>query len=326
MSVERESVEFVNFFTTMLHDDEEGVFVIIFSGSMDKNPILKLQEKIKHMIAKRTYNFIIDLSNVTYISSSGLGFLMYIMKYRKNYIFLSSPPEEILKAFKLLDMDDLFMFYYNPEELKKRAKLSDEIIEAIKHEIVAIKTIRYKKRWVKIFRENFPTQVEAVKEIEQMLPFILQAEQTNEISLPSDEKYTCVLYKFVDKVLRNIAKIDKEVVDDALIELIAKELMTNAVKHGYDYKKQGIIEANFKFSDEKLQINVIDYGKGFSPSKPSHDVLPSAGLELLKRIFDDIKINAAPKKDVKGLVLGEGTMVTMIKSSSREPEQSVQRT
>jgi len=313
MSLKKESLEFVNFFTTVMYDDESGIFIIIFSGSMDKNPILKLQEKIKNMIAKRTYNFIIDVSNVTYISSSGLGFLMYIMKYRKNFIFLSSPPEEILKAFKLLDMDDLFKFYYNAEELKTRTNISDEVIQAIKDETLAIKTIRYKKRWVKIFRENFPTQIEATREVEKMLPYILQAEQANSISFPSDEKYTCVLYKFIDKTITRVAKIDREEVDDALVELIAKELMTNAVKHGYDHKKTGVIEANFKLDNEKLQLSVIDYGKGFSPSASTHNALPSAGLELLKRIFDNISISEAPKKDVKGLVLGKGTMVTMTK-------------
>jgi len=314
VEIKKEEYEFINFYTRFLYDESQGIFIIIFSGSMDKQPVLELQEKIGDLISKRKFNFIIDLSNVTYISSTGLGFLMYIMKFRKNFIFLSSPPEDILKAFKLLDMDDLFMFYYNPTELKERAGVSDEIINLLEKETSEIKTIHYKNRWVRIFRENFATYGEAAKEIKKILPYILQAENADSISIPSDEKYTCVLYKFLDKVIRKKANINSEEIDDTLVELAAKELITNAIKHAYDYNKDGIIEINYKIDNKQLEIDVIDYGKGFSPQKSSGSLRPSAGLQLLKKIFNNVEIDVAPKSKKKGLILGKGTTIRLIKS------------
>jgi anti-sigma regulatory factor (Ser/Thr protein kinase) len=235
------------------------------------------------------------------------------MKYRNDFIFLSSPPEVIFKAFKLLDTEDLFMFYFTPDELKKRAGITDDAINLIKEESRAIKDITYKKRWVKILREHFPTYYEAMKEVEKLTPFIQQAEHLQSISLPSQGKYICVLYKFLDRILFRVAKLNREEVDDVIVELIAKELMTNAIKHGYDNKPDGIVEANYSLENDTLIFNVIDYGKGFFPQKPSHDLIPPAGLELLRKIFDKVDINEAPKKSVDGLVLGKGTMVTLTK-------------
>ncbi len=314
MALKKESLEFINFHTRYYYDRAQNIFIFILSGSLDKEPILELKNRIHDLITTRNYNFIVDLSHVTYISSTGLGFLMYLMKYRNDFIFLSSPSEMIFKAFKLLDTDDLFMFYFNPDELKKRASISDEIINLIKEETQAIRDINYKKRWVKILRENFPTYYEAMKEVEKLTPFIQQAEQLEAISLPTQGKYICVLYKFLDRILFRVAKLNREEIDDVIVELIAKELMTNSIKHGYDNKPDGIVEANYSLDKEKLVFNVIDYGKGFFPQKASHDLIPPAGLELLRKIFDKVDINEAPKKSVEGRVLGKGTMVTLTKN------------
>lgn len=313
MALKKEVLEFINFHTRYYYDRAQKVFIFILSGSLDKEPILELKDRIHDLITTRNYNFIVDLSHVTYISSTGLGFLIYLMKYRNDFIFLSSPPEVIFKAFKLLDTEDLFMFYFTPDELKKRAGVSEEIVNLIKEESRAVKDINYKKRWVKILRENFPTYYEAMKEVEKLAPYIQQAEHSQSISLPSQGKYTCVLYKFLDRVLFRVAKLNREEIDDVIVELVAKELMSNAIKHGYSDKPDGVVEANYSIEDDRLVFNVIDYGKGFFPQKPSHDLIPPAGLELLRKIFDKVDINEPPKKSVDGLVLGKGTMVTLRK-------------
>ncbi len=312
MAIKRDILEFANFYVRFLYDDKLQIFIIIFCGSLDKEPILEFREKIKDNLLTKQFNFIVDLNHVTYISSAGLGFLMYLSKYKKNFIFLSYPPETIQKPFKLLEMDEFFQFYSNPEELKMRVNIPDNIIQVINDE-TAILTIQYDRRWLNILRRHYLTYEEVMKEIERMKPYIRQADHADSITLPSEDKYVCVLYKFLDRIFNKIAKISREEIDDALVELIAKELMANAVTHGYDNRKEGVVEVNFKIDNEKLEINMIDYGKGIFTSKPSHDLFPSAGLKLLRKIFDDVDISKAPKKRVQGLVLGKGTMVKMTK-------------
>jgi anti-anti-sigma factor len=313
LDITREELEFSNFFARLLYDKTSHIFILILSGSMDKTPMMKVQEHVSSIISDEKFDFIVDISHATYVSSTGLGFLMYLLKKRKDIIFISCPPEIILKPFKLLEMDELFQFYYNPEELKMRASIPDDIIQIIKDETFRIEDYPYKKRWLNILSEFFNTEEELKKEILKMTPYIKRANNHNTITLPSEEKYAFIVYSFLHRVFFEVAKINQEEIDEILIELIAKELMTNAVKHGYDYNKDGVVEVNYEINDERLLLHFIDFGKGFSPSKDSDDHFPSTGLHLLQKIFDKIDIENAPKKDIDGLVLGKGTMVKMVK-------------
>jgi stage II sporulation protein AB (anti-sigma F factor) len=121
-----------------------------------------------------------------------------------------------------------------------------------------------------------------------------------------------VLNIFFEKVFRDIAKFDQDEIDDGTLEMIAKELMTNAVLHGYNNNKEGVIEVSYTIDTVKLEINVIDYGKGFPDT--NKQLFPKTGLKLLENFFDNITITEAPKKEVQGLILGKGTKITLTKN------------
>jgi anti-anti-sigma factor len=313
MTMRREEYEFGNLFSRFLFDEETDICAIILSGSLDTHSILSLQKEINQIITTGKYNFIVDLSLTTSISSKGLGFLIYLAKYRKNFIFLSYPPKSIIKPFQLLDMKDLFKYYHDIDELKNVDIVPERLILPIQQEKVLIREVKYKMKWKKILRD-YLTHEEETKEIEKMAPFLEQADNLDSIILPSEEKYSCIIYRFLNRIFSEAENIDRNEVDDTIVELIAKELMTNAVKHGYDYRKDGVIEANFKSAEDKIEINFIDYGKGFSSEIPSTIPHLSTGLQLLNKIFDAVKISEAPKKKVNGAILGNGTMVKMVKN------------
>jgi anti-anti-sigma factor len=310
--MKRRSVEFPTFYCRYLVDEESSIIVFIFSGSLDKEPILSVKSHIEKIVSGKQFNFIADLTYVNYISSTGLGFLMYLSKYKKEFTFLSFPPEKILQPFKLLELDEFFNFYSNPDELKTRAYVPPEIVRALKDE-TAIVDVHYKMRWMNILRGYVSSHEELLKEVDRMRPYLHDAENAAALTLPSEEKYACVLYRFLDRIFRQEAHISSEEIDEALVELIAKELITNAVKHGYGNRKDGTIVAQYTIDDERLIFDLIDYGKGFSSPKPKHDLFPSAGLKLLDKLFDEIVIRRAPKKKVPGVALGKGTMVSMTK-------------
>jgi anti-anti-sigma factor len=313
MDTIREEYEFSNFFARFLFDQESGVCAIILSGSMDTYPIVKLQDETGEIIKQRKYDFIVDLSHATSISSKGLGFLVFLSKYRKNFVYLSYPPENIVKPFKLLDFEDLFKYYHSIDELNEEKSIPESLILLIKQEIVLIRDIHYHKLWLKILRDYLETEDES-SEIQKMTPYLQLADSAQSISVPSQEKYACILFRFLNRIFRKVAMIERTEVDDTIVELVSKELMTNAVLHGYNGRKDGIIEANYNLEDESIEINVIDYGKGFSPSDHPKDIYESTGLHLLKKIFDTVTISEAPKKKVPGVILGPGTMVKMVKN------------
>ncbi|TET20595.1 MAG: STAS domain-containing protein [Candidatus Cloacimonadota bacterium] len=312
MEIKRDALEFSNFYARLLYNDDINIMVIIFSGSLDKEAVLKFRKKVERKVVSKKFNFIIDLNHITYISSTGLGFLMYLSKYSNQFIFLSFPPEVIQKPFKLLEMDEYFLFYSNPDELITRANIPEAIVQALKEE-TSIVEIHYNKRWMNILRGYVQSHEEMMKEIDRMSDYIHQADHEDTLTIPSEEKYSAILYKYLHRILRKEAGISTEEIDNTLVELIAKELITNAVKHGYNYDKNGVIEICYSIDNKQLLIAMTDYGKGFASPRPSHDLFPSAGLKLLDRIFDRVEIGKAAKKKVQGLVLGKGTHVRLTK-------------
>jgi anti-sigma regulatory factor (Ser/Thr protein kinase)/anti-anti-sigma regulatory factor len=278
---------------------------------MDTESILNLKERSEEVVRKREYDYVVDLSHVMYIGSTGLGYLAFLAKYRKNFLFLSVPPEEIRKPFKLLEMEDIFKFYKKPGDLLNEELVPESVVPLLVEEIAQIRDIQYHKRWVKILRD-YLSHDEVIKEIKRLTPYIKEANESQKIFLPSEVKYTCILYKFLDRAFNDIAKIDRNKIDYATLELIAKELMTNAVRHGYEYRKDGVVQVKYETGKDRIEIKFIDYGKGFIERKKVQE-LPRTGLELLKKLFDEVTVSEAPRERVKGKVLGKGTMVKMVK-------------
>ncbi len=316
MNIRELKQEYNNLSAEFLFFDEEEICVLVLNGSMDTEPIMKLQQEIEAMDISRKCDFVVDIGNVQYISSTGLGFLLYLMKIRKNFLFISYPPDVVMRSISLLNLEEVFMFYRTYEELRDNAAIPDIIVQILQQRLEKSRRAQYRKRWVKILRD-YLAHMEVVQEIQKMGPYIQQAEYEDSITVPSEEKYACILYKFLDRIFNRVIQINVDEIDDWTVELIAKELMTNAVKHGYNYKKNGVVEANYELNNGTIVINVVDYGKGFSPSANSSSMLPSAGLKILRKIFDEIIITEAPKKDIQGLVLGSGTMVKLKKHISK---------
>jgi anti-sigma regulatory factor (Ser/Thr protein kinase) len=172
--------------------------------------------------------------------------------------------------------------------------------------------VRQQKQWVNILR-NYLAEEELAREIQRMSSYVEAAERQDAIILPAEEKYASVLYKYLDRVFGRVNEYSGEPIDEPAIELIAKELMTNAAKHGYGYQPGGMVEVSYTADRAKIEIRFTDRGKGYAPAAPADDDLPSAGVELLRKLFDELTISEAPRGKAKGLVLGKGTMLRMVK-------------
>lgn len=307
----KETYEYANFTARIIFDKNVDICAMVLSGAMDTEPIMEFRNKFKERILVHRYDFIVDLDRVTYISSTALGFLMFLASHKKNTVYLSTPQKNVAKPIKILGIHSMFKSYDRIDELKEKITIPDTVLEYVAEPSSVQKHVQYLSRWLKILRD-YLAYVQITEEINKLTPYIQQAEQANNITLPSDEKYTCVLYIFLEKVFREIAKFDQDEVDDDMLEMMAKELMSNSVVHGYNYNKEGVVEANYTIDTIKLELNIIDYGKGFSDT--NQQLFPKTGLQLLEKFFDNISFADAPKKEVQGLVLGKGTKVTLTKN------------
>ncbi len=309
---EKHVVETLNFNATVLVFDQSDLCAILLSGSMDTHVVAMLREKVNAATIGKRYNYIVDLDGLTYISSTGLGFLMYLLKHQREFVYLSHPKLAVLKPFNLLGIRTMFRYYQTVGDLEKQPEVPAEILSPFWVEKEEVAAARQRKKWVNILRD-YLVDGELTREIQLMSAYLGAAEDGDSITLPAEEKYASVLYKFLDRAFDNVNEYSGEPIDEAAIELMAKELMANAVKHGYGGQPGGMVTARYAADRVRIEITFSDHGKGYSPAAASDDAQPAAGLQLLRKIFDELTVGEAQHQAAEGLVLGKGTTVRMVK-------------
>jgi anti-sigma B factor antagonist len=89
--------------------------LIKITGRIDSYTTPKIKDALHNLIKDGHFNFVIDLSDVSYLSSSGILLFINTQKtisrdYRGKIIF-AEVPELIYSNFQLAGFDDYFEFY-----------------------------------------------------------------------------------------------------------------------------------------------------------------------------------------------------------------------
>lgn len=90
--------------------DNETYFTLIPVGDLDANSSMEMDEKIREVLAKSVANLHIDCSELTYISSAGLGVFISFMeelRERNGKFVFSDMPANIHKVFELLGLHQI---------------------------------------------------------------------------------------------------------------------------------------------------------------------------------------------------------------------------
>ncbi len=104
--------------------DHQNCIIVQISGRIDSytSPIIK--QKIQSIIDEGGHNFVIDLNNVTYLSSSGILIFVNLKKQLTNQklgkIVFTDVPELIYSNFNLAGFDQLFEFYKDTNTAVRR--------------------------------------------------------------------------------------------------------------------------------------------------------------------------------------------------------------
>jgi anti-sigma B factor antagonist len=99
--------------------ENSAVSVVEASGSLDLNTVEEFETVFNNLFREQKYRIILDLSQLEYISSAGIGILVgNIKEIRKNRgdIRMSHVNPAIYKVFELLDLPKLFHFYPSERE------------------------------------------------------------------------------------------------------------------------------------------------------------------------------------------------------------------
>jgi anti-sigma B factor antagonist len=95
--------------------------IIMLEGEMDYCCSRELKDVIYKLIHDKTKSIILDLKDVTFIDSAGMGLLINVNKKLNNYngkVGLLNLSEDILNLIRLATLDKIIQIYHSEDEIK----------------------------------------------------------------------------------------------------------------------------------------------------------------------------------------------------------------
>jgi len=126
------------------------------------------------------------------------------------------------------------------------------------------------------------------------------ARQKFNIRFPSKTDNLEVIREFINSVAQK-GGFDEDISDQ--IALAVDEACTNVIKHAHNYDSRRMIDVTVRMDKEKIEIVIIDKGKGFDPSKLSRPDLQKyiheakmggLGIHLMRTLMDEVNYEFQP--------------------------------
>ncbi|MDD3627789.1 MAG: STAS domain-containing protein [bacterium] len=99
-----------------------GVCLLVLSGFLDAHTFSKFEDQLRSLMKDNKYNVVVQMKNLDYISSAGLGVFMSVIgeiRQKGGDIKLSNLNSKVYKVFDLLGFTKLFQIFPNEEEALK---------------------------------------------------------------------------------------------------------------------------------------------------------------------------------------------------------------
>ena len=99
-----------------MQNNNDGSAAISVNGMIDAYSYGQLEQAFNNLINQSIYNFVVDLSNVDYLSSAGAGIFigtLGIVQENKGSIKLLNLRPKVQETFNLLGLTQFFAVSYN---------------------------------------------------------------------------------------------------------------------------------------------------------------------------------------------------------------------
>ena len=106
----------------VLVSDKNSIKILKLKGYLDAYTSLQLEELLRKFIDSGNFKFVVNMKDLSYISSAGFGvFMVFVDETRKNRgdIKFSCLSEKIDEIFELLGFKHIFEVYKSDEEAIK---------------------------------------------------------------------------------------------------------------------------------------------------------------------------------------------------------------
>ncbi len=88
-----------------------GIIILRVEGSLDVNTVVQFEARLQELVLDRKLKIIVNMENLSYISSAGIGVLVYFNQFLRNNqgnIILTHVNKATLRIFELLELPRIF--------------------------------------------------------------------------------------------------------------------------------------------------------------------------------------------------------------------------
>lgn len=110
--------------------DQGAVTVVHVAGEIDVYTAPLLREVLDKQVAAGRTNLVVDLENVSFMDSTGLGVLvgrLKLVRGQNGTLRIVSAQERILKVFKITGLDKVFHIYPTVDDAVQDANAVDSV-------------------------------------------------------------------------------------------------------------------------------------------------------------------------------------------------------
>ncbi|MFQ5438750.1 MAG: STAS domain-containing protein [Paracoccaceae bacterium] len=103
----------------LLREDRDGAAIIRYQGArLDAASAIRFKDRFRDLIDGETQRYILDLSEVDFMDSSGLGAVVAVFKLlgEKHALDLAALTPAVDRVFRLTRMDSVFRIFQTIEE------------------------------------------------------------------------------------------------------------------------------------------------------------------------------------------------------------------
>jgi len=108
------------------HETKNNVFILRLSGDLiGENSGTQLLDAVSNSIQQNVLTCIVDISELRYINSSGIGVLITILTKFRNKggeVYLMKPSENVQKLLVITKLNAIFQIIQSEEEVAKFVK------------------------------------------------------------------------------------------------------------------------------------------------------------------------------------------------------------
>lgn len=265
-------------YTLQLCEDES---VLRLCGSLKNIEIIELKENIMHHPNTEDNDFRIDVSDVSYVDSTTLGFFAWLHHYfsdRSRNIEFVGVDRRLFDIFKIVGFVD-YSTNFRFTDIKRDQRKDSE--------------------------GNSPHQKKNVDRAKSTVDRVRKV--AHKIFFPADDELS-QMRQFLDDFLCQ-SKISEEAAGD--IRVAAGEAFANAITHGACGIDEPYTRVEIRLYDDVLLVEVFDKGYAFSGDfEPTSEIFRAngRGILLMRELADTVEFIPEPSRFDK-----RGTLVRITK-------------